>query len=163
MGEDVESEEEEEDDDDLSENEDTESADSDDNDTRLSKQTDDVKKKTLKRRVSFKEDCASCDIEKQETDSDEAHCDMIRIAFKHSDTPFCALSDSTDEIVCPSDIYSKYVSHRMPKSILKPSQSVDMLTEDLDTSANDKAEIIKQYIEPAIKVSFYSVTVILGE
>lgn len=149
MGEDVESEE---DDDDVSEDEDTESADSDDHDTRLSEQTNEVKKKTLKRRVSFKEDGDSCDIEK-ETESDEADCDMIRIAFKHSDTPLCVSSDATDEIVCPSDIYTKYVSLRMPKSILKPSQSVDMLSEGLDTSANDKAEIIQQYIEPAIKVS----------
>lgn len=147
MGEDVESE-----DYDESEDEDTESADSDDNDTRLSVQTDEVKKKTLKRRVSFKEDSKSSNFEK-ETESDEADCDMIRIAFKHSDTPLCVSSDATDEIVCPSDIYSNYVSHRMPKSILKPSQSVHVLPEGLHTSANDKAEIIQHYIEPAIKVS----------
>lgn len=149
MDEEVESEE---DDDYTSEDEEKESADSDDNDARLSEQTYEVKKRTLKRRVSFKEESDSCNYEKV-TESDETDCDMIRIAFKHSDTPLCVSSDASDDIVCPSDIYLKYLSHRMPKSILKPSHSVDMLSEGRDTSTNDKAEVIQQYLEPAIKVS----------
>lgn len=109
----------------------------------------------MKRRVSFKEEGDSCSSDKEtEKDIDDTDCEWIRIAFKHSEIPSRVSSDVTDEITSPSDIYSQYMRHRIPKSILKPSQSVEieMLPVAFDNSSYDKAELI-QYVEPAVKVS----------
>lgn len=51
----------------------------------------------------------------------------MKIHFKHSEEPSYVSESLEGEINNPPDIYSQYVRQKAPKSILKPSPSLEML------------------------------------